>query len=331
MKKIFYVSILFMMCVLVLTGCGGKSSGGFGGKKVTYFNNSKTSSDKLSFTLHYGYGTEKNIFMGLTGKGVANTLGNDFFNNVILLSEYNGDELSFHYDDVYYNFELEFESYEEKDGAKYIDNDEIVYNEGPYYITKTGNNEYIKLYYLYDKEEYSSGNESWYVIDMSIFRSLEEAKTQLENIKKNMTVCIYEDDINNCVDADGKKVNYKDYKYIKDLFVDSLASIGLYVDSYENIGGYNHDGLSVYKKSSMPDVDDKNEFRVSFERVNSKLDEKNYIELNGNKWMIYSPYSLYYFCSVRGDNMIEVYTNLPYKVDETKENAVAAFKEAFSK
>ena len=65
---------------------------------------------------------------------------------------------------------------------------------------------------------------------------MEEAKENIETRSLFMSICTFTHDegVENCKTSDGKKIDYKQYRYKSDMILEELNKIDLYVDSYKS-------------------------------------------------------------------------------------------------
>lgn len=347
---IIAVVVSILVVVGLLFGFGGKSksnsekgevnkSGEL--KKITYFNSS-TKNEKDKLFLSYDALTENGIgiIFAIDEKGVANNLKGDgysFGNGVFSLDQYKSDQLVGTINNFNFYFNLELEKYEKNNNEEKLADGLIIYTDGNYVITENNIGSY-SLYYKYDEtyNKYSTEEQkwgSWYVIRLDFCDSLEEAKEVIEEIENHMDICSYdvEEGFNSSVCVSGKLLNYKEYKNIDDVLVDSLADYGLYVNSYKNISFVDNGELVVKNHVALTGVDDsETEFEIEFEAQELKPEQIiTTTKLNGKQVQIRESYSLYYATIKTDLGYIEMLVDLAYGADETKENVIKALTDTF--
>ena len=314
-------------------------------KEITYFNSSsKNETDKLILSLEQSSETGKGLLFAIDKKGIAKNLRGDSYsleNDELYISKYSKhDGFSIAFNEENFIFELESEYYVKDENGETLDSQPIVYKENNYIVTENNIDSYT-LYYLYDESYYNSYSDdekrgSWSVVHISFPDTLDEAKERIKEIENNMDICIYnkEDGYDNCLTADGKKINYKKYKHIKDVLVDTLIDYDLYVDSYENITQLKSGEIYVEKYIQLEGVD--NDYNTEFEIEFGSYDvEESKVvatsKLNGKEVKFTKPYSLHYANIKTKNGNIEILVNLPYGAEESNENAIKVLEETFKK
>ena len=169
-------------------------------KQITYFNSENKSNDSIGFNLEQSINTKKGVFVGIKGEGISSNLKFDITmlqNDVLDFNQYSkGDLLSITYDDEYYNFDLEGDSYLKDNEGEFLDNDSIVYKDGNYFVTETSIDKYL-LYYLYEEVYYDGFRDGkthgyWYAFSISFFDTIDEAKDKIDKIREVVDICIYD-------------------------------------------------------------------------------------------------------------------------------------------
>ncbi len=314
-------------------------------KEITYFNSSsKNETDKLILSLEQSSESGKGLLFAIDKKGIAKNLKGDSYsleNDALYISKYSKhDEFSIAFNDSNFIFELESEYYVKDENGETLDSQPIVYKENNYIVTENNIDSYT-LYYLYDESYYNSYSDdekrgTWSLIHISFPETLDAAKARIKEIENNMDICIYnkKDGYDNCVTADGKKINYKKYKHINDVLVDTLIDYDLYVDSYENITQLKSGEIYVEKYIELEGVDNdyNTEFEIEFDSYD--VDAEKVVatsKLNGNDVKFRKPYSLHYANIKTKHGYIEMLVNLPYGAEESNENAIKVLEETFKK
>lgn len=313
-------------------------------KEITYFNPStKNETDKLLLSLEESSESGKGILFAIDKKGISKNLKGDYSsleNDVIRVSKYSKhDEFSVYYNETNFIFELESESYILEENEEILGYDLIVYKENNFIVTENNIDSYT-LYYLYDETYYRDYEDektgTWSVIHISFPETLEDAKARIKEIENNMDICVYnkKDGYDNCTTATGKKIDYKKYKHINDVLVDSLIDYDLYVDSYENITQVKSGEVFVEKFIQLDGVSNNynTEFEIEFDSYD--VDPEKVVatsKLNGNDVKFRKPYSLHYANIKTKYGYIEMLVNLPYGAEESNENAIKVLEETFKK
>lgn len=332
------VAIAAVVGSVLIFGGGDKTNDSSNGKNnekvkdIVYFNKESINvTDKVGFTIDLN---NKSVFFGIEGKGIANNLKGDsyYLNNDLLTlsSYYSKDELSIQLNKEYFNLELETVKYEKNETGEYVDNNQIVYKEGNYFVVTNNINSYT-LYYLFEENYYGQ----WGTLLISFPDTLDSAKQIITKIKSNVNICIYDKNASsdNCLTDDGKSINYKEYKHINDVLIDSLKEYNLYLDSYEDIYKVDNGDIKIVKEINYEglDIDDETRFEIDFNNTLNPDEVVTTSELNGQKVQYRKPYSLYYAYLEKDSKYTEIYIDLPYGVDETDENAKNVMIETFSK
>lgn len=314
-------------------------------KEITYFNaSSKKETDKLLLSLEGYSPNSKGLLFGINKKGVSKIFKGDSYslsNDVISISQYDFDnEFSIYYNDTNFIFELESEYYVKDENGETLDDQPIVYRENNYIVTENNIDKYT-LYYLYDEMYYNSYNDdeksgSWSVIHISFPETIDAAKARIKEIEENIDICIYDqkEGYDSCTTATGKKMDYKKYKHIRDVLVDTLIDYDLYVDSYENITDVDSGEVIVEKYIALDGVssDYNTEFEIEFDY--GDIDPEKVVatsKLNGNDVKFRKPYSLHYANIKTKHGHIEMLVDLPYGAEESNENAIYVLEETFKK
>lgn len=312
-------------------------------KEITYFNENK-SNDSIGFNLEQSINTKKGVFVGIKGEGISSNLEFDITmlqNDVLDFNQYSkGDLLSITYDDEYYNFDLEGDSYLKDNEGEFLDNDSIVYKDGNYFVTETSIDKYL-LYYLYEEVYYDGFRDGkthgyWYAFSISFFDTIDEAKDKIDKIREVVDICIYdkEEGLDNCITEDGKSIDYKEYKYVKDVLVDFLIDYNLYVDSYENITQTKYGEINIEKYINLEgtDEDDLTKFEISFETGTLESKEGDVKDtLNGKEIIIRESNGSSNVYINQGNSYIKIRINLPYNVENSVEIIKEVLNDAFSK
>jgi len=315
-------------------------------KSIVYLNEENNSKDSLFFELQSSSNNGKGVFFGITGKGVANNLKFDsysLFNSMMEINDYDPeDKVSFYYNEEYFNFELESAHYMKDSTGEYFDENSIVYKDKNFFVIETNIDNYL-IYYLYDDDKYYFADDDdevthreWKALDIFFCDSIDEAKENISNIRDNIDICVYDknDSFNNCITEDGQKINYKEYRYIKDLIIDSLKNYNLYLNSYEDIVLMGHDGLQIETYVEFEDIDEDDLIEFELSLRDYQYDEEDYkqsIMLNGSKLPVSVGDYLCMVALTQQNGYINVYVNLPYDVERNIENIQKAFQESFSK
>jgi len=335
-------------------------------KEVTYFNDTKTT-DKLGFIMSYY--DDINVFFGIEDDDIASQFDpeEDYLENDKITIKYvEEDDISFEYGDIdyYISFETGYVSFNDSDvkeeennetneevseeneetsneddevkpveeknekySLKSFDSDTVVYQDGGFVVTEYYGRFYV-YYIAYIGDHY--GSDYAYALKFDYYHSKEEAIEKLNLFKQSFNICSYKDDIDACQDYNGNKVDYKKYRYVKDMIIDYLASNNLYIDSYEKINNFYYGATRIVDKSTLSEDEENVTFDVEVHSYNYNYGDMEPVgKINGCE--IYYENSSYSIYMKNKERFNLVTIDLPYGVAYNTENIMKSLKDTFKK
>lgn len=190
-----------------------------------FLNEGGAGDDTLSVIFRNDY---NNVFFGFKADDVSKDLKLESFGAVsnqygTRVREYMGGHLNIDTPNHDYFFSLNEYKYE----ANAINTDEIVYEKDGYYVTY---DDFLKDYDVLYK--YGESGDEWLLISLDSLKDKESAISRVDDFLPSITICVFDDEINetNCP-------NYKKYNNLNDFVVRELDKVGIHVRSYKNVVG----------------------------------------------------------------------------------------------